>query len=234
MKLEKSSPEFADALGQAIVALSYSMCGVDLEASVPVEGVVQGFNKLAPEYIRVTEGRDGPGPEQMKKYSSCADQLHALLERVGVRLPNVVNRGKNHVYGAAQMIKLEKPNCPFAKTPPSDPTYRPPIGSLCLIWSTGFDAHALVILGAGSDDKHIRTGNYGAGGMSEFISPGANVADSPCVWDDKRKALLIGKSKRALHSVIEPASIVPYIDAQIDLSGARVTDDLIQALGAKW
>src|SRR5690349_14635943 len=111
MALEKSSPEFSEALGQAIVALSYSMCGVDLEAKIPPGGKVEGFNKLAPEYIRVTEGRDGPGPEQRKKYSSCADQLHAILERVGVRL-NCVNRGKNHIYGAAQMSRLQKPTCP--------------------------------------------------------------------------------------------------------------------------
>jgi hypothetical protein len=34
--------------------------------------------------------------------------------------------------------------------------------------------------------------------------------------------------------VITPASIVPYIDAQIDLTGAPVTDDLIDALGARF
>src|SRR6478735_396883 len=234
MVLEKSSSEFADALGQAIVAISYSMCGVDLEAKIPVGDVVKGYDKLAPEYIRVTEGRDGPGPEQRKKYSSCADQLHAILDRVGVRLPTVINRGKNHIYGSAQMTKLQKPTCPFSSSAPNDPAYRPPVGSLCLIWTTGNDAHALVILGPGSDDNHITTGNYGAGGMSESTSPGAIVADSPCVWDAQRKALLIGRTKRALHTVITPAAIVPYIDAQINLTGARVTDSMIEALGAKW
>lgn len=250
MKLEKSSPEFADALGQAIVALSYSMCGVDLEAVVPPGGVVQGFDKLAPGYVKVTEGRDGPGPRERERYSSCGDQLHAILERVGVRLP-CVNRKSLHgkfAYGE-NITWLQKPNCPFSSKAPNDENYRPPSGSLCLIWTTGLDAHALTILGPGSDDKHIRTGNYGAGGMSQATSPGANVADSPCILETKKVFtnvaknefhyentgyLLIGSSRRRLNVVITPAAIVPYIDAQIDLSGARVTDDLISALGARY
>jgi hypothetical protein len=249
MKLEKSSPEFADALGQAIVALSYSMCGVDLEAAIPPGGVVQGFNKLAPEYIRVTENRDGPTPQARENYSSCGDQLHEILRRVGVRLPFVNRASLNGKFAYGQnIIWLQKPHCPFAISPPKDPNYRPPTGSLCLIWTNGLDAHALTILGPGSDDKHILTGNYGAGGMSKEISPGANVSDSPCVPEMKpvldkngKKVgetptgnILIGGRRRTLHTVITPASIVPYIDAQIDLSGARVTDDLISALGARY
>ncbi len=237
--IEKSSPKFAELLGQVIVAISYDMCGVSPDAPVPAGGVVQGFDKLAPKYKQVTENRDGPGPEQRKNYSSCADQLHAILEKVGVRLPTVINRGKNHIYGSPQMSKLQRPTCPFARSAPSDPSYRPPVGSLCLIWTTGFDAHALVILGPGSDDKHIRTGNYGAGGMSAATSPGADVADSPCVWDPLRKALLIGGSKRALHNVIEPAAIVPYLDAQMDLTGVRgfgvtAISEIGDKLGARY
>lgn len=233
--IDHSAPEFAALLGEAIVAMSYSMCGVAKDAVVPVSDVVQGYNKLAPEYVRVTEGRDGPTPEIRKNYSSCGDQLHAILERLGVRMP-FLNRAtqKGGWVSGANITRLQKPACPFAVTPPVDGTYRPPPGSLCLIWTTGYDAHALVILGSGSDAKHIRTGNYGAGGMSESISPGANVADSPCVWDDTRKKLLIGGSKRGLRTVITPTSIVPYITAQIDLSGCPVTGELVDALGARY
>jgi hypothetical protein len=84
--------------------------------------------------------------------------------------------------------------------------------------------------------------------MSESTAPGANVADSPCVPEigatriEKGKPvpgtptgyLLIGKARRRLHTVITPAAIVPYIDAQIDLSGCRVTGELVDALGARY
>lgn len=237
MALEKSSPEFADALGLAISAISYHLCGVKYGEKPKPGDVINGYDKLQPIYVQTTEGRDGPGPHERENYSSCADQLHRILELVGVRGPQI-NRGKNHVYGAAQMSKLQPPTAPYAAIPPASPVYRPPIGSLCLIWTTGFDAHALVVLGPGSDDNHILTGNYGAGGMSAAIAPGTSIADSPCVWDEKKKALLIGGSHRALHTVITPKAIVPYIDAQIDLtgvSGGGVIDisEIADALGAR-
>lgn len=240
MKLDHADPQFAPALGDAIVALAYHFCGVPLDAHPPPGGTITGYDKLAPVYIEATEHRDGPGPAQRANYSSCTDQLHAILERVGVRLP-CVNRASlgHHQGGAATMTKLEPYSasgnpggCPFAVYAPKDPLYRPPPGSLCLIWTTGTDAHALVVLGPGSDANHLRTANYGAGGMSAGISPGANVADSPCAWSDG--ALHIGGAHRALHCVITPAAIVPFITAQIDLRGAQVTDSLIDALGARW
>lgn len=236
--LDRSDPKFADALGTGIVALAYSLCGVDYEQMPPPGGVIQGFDKLAPVYMATTEHRDGPTPADREHYSSCTDQLHAILERIGVR-QNWVNRQSlgHHQYGAATVTKLEPRDagnnpggCPASVPAPKDPAYRPPPGSLCLIWTTGNDAHALVVLGPGSDAHHIRTANYGAGGMNAAISPGANVADSPCEWRDG--ALHIGGAHRALHCVITPAAIVPYITAPIDLSGAAAADDLLDTIGA--
>jgi hypothetical protein len=231
--IEKSSPEFAELLGEAICALSRHFVGVAIDARPAPGKVINGRDKLDPVYVAVTEHRDGPGPLQRANYSSCGDQLHAILERLGVRLP-FVNRKSLHgrfAYGE-NITWLQKPACLFAaEAKPHEPP--PPAGSLCLIWTSGYDAHALVCLGQGSDEHHMLTGNYGAGGMNEAIAPGASLADSP-LERDAAGYLHIGGSHRRLHTVITPASIVPYIDAQIDLTGAPVTDDLIDALGARF
>lgn len=237
--IEKSSPEFAELLGEAIVALSYYFCGVDRDAVVPKGGKLNGRSKLDPVYKQVTENRDGPGPEQWEDYSSCGDQSHAILYRLGVRLP-FLNRAALKQYRVGRnIVNLQRPACPFAGFALPASTYRPPAGSLCLVWTNGLDAHALTILGPGSDEHHIRTGNYGATGMKPFSGPGANVADSP--WAPQLSAdkkvntgHLLGTSGRKLHGVITPASIVPYIDAQIDLSGCAVTGELVDALGARY
>lgn len=233
MKLDKADPRFAALLGDAIVALSYWFCGVSPDAIVPAGGVVQGRHKDDPIYQKVVEGRDGPGPLDRQHYSSCGDQLHAILERVGIRNELWVNRKSlGHYRNGLNIVNLHAPTCPIAKAPPKDPDYRPPAGSLCLIWTTGNDAHALVVLGPGSDAKHILTANYGAGGMSAALAPGADVADSPALWDGR--ALRIGGARRILQSVITPEAIVPYVTAQIDLTGVGVTGELIDALDARY
>lgn len=246
--IERSSPEFASLLGDAIVALSHHFCGVELGKVPPPGGSLEGRDKLDPVYVKVTEHRDGPGPLQRKTYSSCGDQLHAILERLGVRLPFLNRASLKQYQSGANITRLQRPACPSAITPPKDPAYRPPVGALCLIWTSGYDAHALTILGPGSDANHILTGNYGAGGMNSGTRPGANMSDSPLALEmravlgkdgrpdhyEPTGRLMIGASKRRLQCVITPASIVPYIDAQIDLSGAEVTGDLINALGARY
>lgn len=250
--LDHADPAFAPLLGSAIVALSYSLCGVSPDAAVPAGGVVAGFDKLAPKYIATTEGRDGPGPDQRKAYSSCGDQLHRILELIGVRNEPWVNRKSlGHYTVGANIQRLEPGPCPIAKTPPRDTAYCPPAGSLCLIWTSGYDAHAFVVLGPGSDPNHILTANYGAGGMSSATAPGANVADSPWTLEKVPATTpgappkptgrhLIGGSRRVLQSVITPEAIVPYISAQIDLSGVTLSAalqdgvDLIAALGARY
>lgn len=234
MALDRATPEFAEALGQAIVELSYYFCGVPRDARPAPGGAIAGFDKLAPIYASATEYRDGPGPEQRKRYSSCGDQLHAILDRIGVR-ESWVNRASLGQYLiGANILRLHPPACEAAQSAIArDPAYIPPPGSLCLIWSTGDDAHALVVLGQGSSG-HLLTGNYGAGGMSPATTPGANVADSPYAWDPVRKIHTLGAARRSLQSVIEPAALARHITAQIDLTGAPVGDDLIQALGARY
>jgi len=230
--LDRSDPQFASALADAIVALSRYFCGFSPDSVPPPGQALNGLPKDAPLYVAVTEGRDGPGPEERKIYSSCGDQLHAILERLGVREPFLNRRSLGQYRQGENISLLQHPHCPFASVPPSYPSYRPPAGSLCLIWTTGFDAHALVVLGPGSDPGHVLTGNYGAGGLSESLVPGTSLADSPVHYD--ASGLHIGGSNRALHTVIPPASIIPHITARIDLSGAPVTGDLIDALGALW
>jgi hypothetical protein len=228
--IEKSSPEFAELLGEAICALSRHFVGVAIDARPAPGKVINGRDKLDPVYMAVTEHRDGPGPLQRANYSSCGDQLHAILERLGVRLPALNRASKKQYQVSANVTRLQA--FPFSReAKPHEPP--PPAGSLCLIWTSGYDAHALVCLGPGSDEHHILTGNYGAGGMNAAIAPGASLADSP-LERDAASYLHIGGSHRRLHTVITPASIVPYIDAQIDLTGAPVTDDLIDALGARF
>ena len=117
---------------------------------------------------------------------------------------------------------------------PKDPAYRPPSGSLCLIWTSGYDAHALVCLGYSDDGTVMYTGNYGAGGMSPATEPGANVAASNCAWDPTRQALLIGGSHRALHCILTPAALAVHVTAQINLTGTPVGDDVVEALGARY
>lgn len=228
-KIEKSSPEFAKLLGMAICALSRHFCGAPIDARPAPGAVLTGRDKLDPVYVAVTEHRDGPGPEQRKHYSSCGDQLHAILERVGVRLPPLNRSSLKQYQVGANITRLQA--FPFShEAKPHEPV--PPAGSLCLIWTSGYDAHALTILGEGSDENHVITGNYGAGGMSPSTAPGANISDSPIMLD--AGFWHIGGSHRRLHTVITPASIVPYIDAQINLSGAEVSDDLVDALGARY
>lgn len=228
--IERSSPEFADLLGQAICALSRYFVGVPIDARPKPGQVIEGRDKLDPIYMTVTENRDGPGPIQRAAYSSCGDQLHAILERVGVRLP-ALNRASQKQYQVGANITRAQA-FPFSHVAkPHEPV--PPAGSLCLIWTSGFDAHAFVVLGEGSDEAHLLTANYGAGGMSASSAPGANLADSPIALDASG-FWHIGGAHRRLHTVITPAAIAPYIDAQINLTGAPVTGELVDALGARY
>jgi hypothetical protein len=228
--IERSSPEFADLLGQAICALSRHFVGVGIDARPKPGLVIEGRDKLDPVYMTVTENRDGPTAHQRASYSSCGDQLHAILERVGVRHPALNRASQKQYQVGANISRLQA--FPFSHMcAPHEPV--PPAGSLCLIWTSGFDAHALTLLGEGSDENHVITGNYGAGGMSASTAPGANLADSPIALD-AAGFWHIGGSHRRLHTVITPASIAPYIDAQINLSGCAVTGELVDALGARY
>lgn len=203
----------------AAVALSEYACGYD-----------KGRSKDDPVYAEVTEGRDVGAWRQ--HYSSCGDQGHWLLQRLGLREAWLNRASLGHYRVGLNVAELGL-SCPIAHAPPADTAWRPEPGDICEIWNTGTDAHVFVCLGTGSDDGHIRTGNYGAGGMSAAAWPGANIADSPFVrYAD---GWYVGLAHpRKLQRVIRIADAVPLITAQIDLTGAQVTGELIEALNAKW
>lgn len=228
--IERSSPEYAVLLGEAICALSRYFCGVPIDARPASGSTLTGRDKTDPVYVSVTERRDGPTADQRARYSSCGDQLHAILERVGIRNPALNRASQRQYQSGANIMRLQA--FPFSHS--LAPHTPPPVaGSLCLIWTSGYDAHAFVVLGPGSDEHHILTGNYGAGGMSAATAPGANIADSPLVIMPDGMHIG-GGSHRRLHTVMSPSAIAPYVDAQIDLSGASVSGELVDALGARY
>lgn len=225
--ITRSDPDFPRLLGMGICAISRYFIG-QYDALPPPGGALEGRSKLDPVYVATTEHRDGPGDAQRARYSSCGDQLHAILARLGIDAP-WVNRGPRYRVGQ-NIALLQPPSCPAAHW--AHPHEIPPPGSLCLIWTSGNDAHALVVLGPGSDANHLLTANYGAGGMSSSTRPGCNLADSP-LTNDAKGYWHIGGSHRQLHSVITPASLIPFL-GQIDLTDCRVTGELIDALGARY
>lgn len=230
-----------ELLGEAICAQAYRLCGVDNGMAPPPGGVINGLDKLAALYIETTERRDGPTAAQRATYSSCGDLCHRIAELIGVRAP-WVNRASLGQYQVGMNIaRLERPG--------SVPIVPVPAGSICLIWNhaSGGDAHAFVALGPGSDAVHLRTANYGAGGMSSATKPGCSIADSPFVaemrdvTDPASRAVLghaptgrylVGGSRRVLRFVVTPEQLSRLITARINLTGCQVTGELVDALGA--
>ena len=194
-------------------------------------GYAHGRDKDDPVYIEVTEHRDGPGPKQRAGYSSCGDQAWWLLYRLGLRKP-WMNRAANHTYNNGMNV-ADLTGCPGHVSGPFAADYSPQPGDILEIWSAAdtHDAHVCIVLAAAKDGI-LRTANYGAGGMNPNPRPGCNISDSPYVrlgsdW-------LVGRQKRKLQRVIPLAAMIPLFSAPPDLTGARVTDDLIRALGATW
>ena len=198
----------------AAVALCEYACGYDA-----------GRGKDDPVYAAVTEGRDVP--PNRARYSSCGDLAHWLLERLGVREHWVNRASLGHYTVGANVSDLA--GCPVHVVPGS--AFLPQPGDILEIWnaSGGQDAHVCVCLAEPHDGK-ITLANYGAGGMSAQAWPGANVHDS--AWSAMTSGHYVGT--RRVQRVVPLASIVTVITAQPDLTGARVTGELIDALGAKW
>lgn len=212
-----------DAWQDAIVALAEWACGYDKKRS-----------KDDPIYIMVTEGRDGPTPEVRKNYSSCGDQGNWILERLGLREKWINRKSLGQYVTGANVTRLGL-GCPIAKAPPntSDSSWRPLPGTICEIWNTGFDAHVFVILGPGSDANHVRTANYGAGGMSPSAFPGADIADSPFVA--RADGWYVGLvHPRKLQRMITAEDASKLSKVAPDLTGCNVTGDVIDALGATF
>lgn len=195
-------------------------------------GYTTGRNKDDAVYREVTEGRDGPGPEQRKKYSSCGDLAHWLYKRLGIREP-WLNRTDDGVFGdwraGVNVSRLWGAECPIDKVPPADPAWFPEAGDVLLIWNTGYDAHVMVSLGRGEGDR-LRTANYGAGGMSAAVSPGAAIRES-AMWRDNGFWLY---GRKRIQRWLPLADAVKRISVKPDLSGASLTGEVIYAVELGW
>lgn len=182
-----------------------------------------GRDKNDPVYVEVTEGRDGPGPEQRRHYSSCADLAHWMLQRLGVTA-SWVNRKPS--WRAGKNVSLLAWNL-WAKQDGFDGAWRPKPGDILIIWSLPdtSDAHVCVCL-AEPKDGHIRTANYGAGGMSAAVSPGCRISDSPLRWDGRHWIL----GKREVHRHISISDVLSLITRKADIRGAELTGEDIDAI----
>lgn len=190
----------------------------------------KGRGKDDPVYRDVTEDRDEP--PNRAHYSSCGDQPHWLLERVGVR-EKWVNRASLRQYRVGMNIVELGLACPISHAAPMAVDWAGPgPGDICEIWNspTGSDAHTFVVLGPSDIPGKLLTANYGAGGMSQAAWPGARLSNSS--FTHTEVGWYIGSRK--MQRIIRLADYVPLITAQPDLTGAAVSGELIDALGAKW
>ena len=198
----------------AAVALCEYACGFE-----------QGRGKDDPVYLEVVEHRDVP--PNRAHYSSCGDLPWWLLYRLGLRTP-WMNRAANGTYNGGMNIS-DLAACPAHINPPHD--FEPTPGDILEIWNSpqGFDAHACVVLAPPHAGK-VTLANYGAGGMNAAAWPGARVSDSD--WRPNTGGPFVGHRK--LLRVIQLERVIPFLTEQPDLTGARVSGELIDALGAKW
>ncbi len=188
----------------AAIALIEWACGYDV-----------GRSKDDPVYKLVTENRDGPGPEQRKKYSSCGDVVHFYLMRLGVR-ESWINRTDDGVYGpwvsGKNISDLWGSSCPIDIVPNAD--WKPEPGDILIIWNTGFDSHVCVALSELEQGK-IVLGNYGAGGMNPNPLPGSNVKPSKLTWNGKQWVI----GSRYVQRCLKLSEIVKHVSVKPDLSG---------------
>jgi|SRR6478609_676634 len=204
----------------AAVALCEYACGYD-----------HGRGKDDPVYREVCEGRDAGLARA--HYSSCGDLGHWLAERLGVR-EKWVNRQSLGQYRVGMNVVELGYGCPISHDAPTGPEWPgPEPGDICEIWNgaAGQDAHVLVVLGQGSDANHLRTANYGSGGMSAAAFPGAKISDSS--FSRHADGWYVGT--RRLRRVIKLADLVRMSTAYPDLTGARLAGEVIDAVKyAKW
>jgi hypothetical protein len=192
-----------------------------------------GRGKDDPVYRDVTEGRDGPGPLQRREYSSCGDLPHWMLERLGIREKWVNRESLNQYHVGMNIVELGY-GCPISHAAPTAADWAGPgPGDICEIWNgaQGQDAHVFVCLGPSDKvDGKLLTANYGAGGMSEALWPGARLSNSS--FTHTEVGWYIGTRK--LQRIIRLADYVPLITAQPDLTGAAIDGQAITDLGAAW
>lgn len=194
-------------------------------------GYDAGRTKLDPVYIEVTEGRDGPGPEQRKKYSSCGDLFMWLMKRLDVE-ETWVNRTDDGVNGnwkpGTNVSDLAW--CKLAFTP--DSSWKPALGDCVIVWDDPLtrDSHVMAWLGPNEHKPgEFRCGNYGAGGMSAAVSPGAKIVSKPLKWNGKSWVY----GTRTVRRSIGLVDAIKLSRGNIDLTGSpRTAEDLIdQATG---
>jgi hypothetical protein len=217
-----------DALRLAAQGLVEHACGYD-----------KGRAKDDPVYVEVTEGRDGPGPVQRKYYSSCADLGHWLLWRLGVREP-WVNRKDNggwksqvnisRLCGPQGVVRGNTPGGFLAngKEPAHLATWPgPELGDILIVsnfWPQGSDAHCLVALERTGDK--LESGNYGLGGCSSAVSPGAGLRTNTLKWNGH--GWFYGS--RMIRRWLSLADVAKIVKATPDISGAIVVDGVLDGL----
>jgi len=216
-----TSPDLTlDVWRAAAVALCEHACGRDV-----------GRTKDDAVYLEVTEKRDGPGPEQRRRYSSCGDLAHWLYKRLGVR-EEWLNRTDDGAFGpwrpGANISRLWGGACPFDQVPPNDAAWMPEAGDVVLIWNTGVDAHVMVALGR--DGPALRTANYGAGGMSPLASPGAKIASKVLTFQHGKHFY----GSRQVQRYLPLEAAVRRISVAPDLSGAELPGEDIDAINLGW
>lgn len=216
-----TSPDLTlDVWRAAAVALCEHACGSSA-----------GRSKDDPVYLEVTEKRDGPGPEQRRRYSSCGDLAHWLYKRLGIR-EKWINRTDDGAFGpwrpGANVARLWGQACPFDQVPPSDPQWLPEAGDVVLIWNNGVDAHVMVALGR--DGAALRTANYGAGGMSPLAFPGAKIASRPLTFQHGKPFY----GTRQVQRYLPLAEAVRLISVEPDLSGAALSGEEVDAIMLGW
>lgn len=201
---------------EAAVALCEYACGWE-----------HGRDKLDTVYLQVTERRDGPGPAQRKAYSSCGDLAWWMLYRLGLRKP-WMNRAATGTYNIGMNV-ADLTGSPITRSAMA--TVVPEPGDICEVWNlpSTSDAHVLVVLGPGPTKDQLRTANYGAGGMSAATSPGAAIRNSR--WTPPPSPII---GTRKLQRIIKLADAIPLLTEKPDLTGARLSGEVIDALDAHW
>ena len=210
-----------DVWRSAAVALCEYACGYDV-----------GRRKDDPVYVEVTEGRDGPGPTQRSKYSSCGDLAHWLYKRLGIREPwiNRTDDGVNGPWKAGENVsRLWGGACPFDRVPPAYELWMPEPGDVLLLWNTGFDAHVTVTLGLDRAGK-LRTANFGAGGMSPDLSPGSRIGAANLTHQRGRPFY----GARQVQRWLPLGDAINHITVSPDLRGAALTGEELDALELQW
>jgi hypothetical protein len=190
-----------------------------------------GRSKDDDVYKEVTEGRDGPGPDRRRRYSSCGDLAHWLYKRLGIREP-WLNRTDDDAFGpwkpGANVSRLWGGSCPFDEVPPDDPDWMPEAGDVVLIWNTGIDAHVMVSLGR--EGGELRTANYGASGMSPLAFPGAKIASKRLTFQHNKPFY----GTRQIRRFLPLARAIEHITVQPDLTGAALTGEQFDAIELGW